>query len=79
MVDHIDSLCDKLFNCIASDTDHTLDSLLPPLYKNKRYNLRNHRPYDMPHVRTKRLKKSFILAMAAKQIEFYVELVYRAR
>ena len=66
MVDHIDSLCDKLFHCIASDADHALKSLLPPLCKNPRYNLRNQRPYNMPHVCTKKL-----LTMAAKQIEFY--------
>ena len=50
MVDHIDSLCDKLFHCIAFDADHALKSLLPPLCKNPRYNLRNQRPYNMPHV-----------------------------
>ena len=31
MVDHIESLCDKLFRCIASDKDHRLNSLLPPI------------------------------------------------
>ena len=36
MVDHIDSLCDKLFHSIASDKDHTLNRLLPPLHKNPR-------------------------------------------
>ena len=36
MVHHIDSLCDKLFHSIASDKDHTLNSLLPPLHKNPR-------------------------------------------
>ena len=36
MVDHIDSLCDKLFHSITSDKDHTLNRLLPPLHKNPR-------------------------------------------
>ena len=52
MVDHIDPLCDKLFHNIASNKDHRLNSLIPPLYKNPRYNLRNHRLYNLPHVRT---------------------------
>ena len=34
MVDHIDSLCDKLFHSIASNKDHTLNSLLPQLHRN---------------------------------------------
>ena len=71
MVDHIDPLCDKLFHRIASDEDHRLNSLLLPLYKNPRYNLRNHRLYNLPHVRTNRPKNSFIPAMAAEQIKFY--------
>ena len=36
MVDHIDSLCDKLFHSIASDKDHTRNSLLPQLHRNPR-------------------------------------------
>ena len=39
IVNHIDSLCDKLFYSITSNKDHRLNSLPPPLYKNPRYNL----------------------------------------
>ena len=60
IVDHIDSLCDELFYSITSDKDHRLNSLLPPLYKNPRYNLRNYRPYDRPHVRTNRANKELV-------------------
>ena len=70
IVDHIDSLYDKLFYSITSDKDHRLNCLLPPFYKNPRYNLRNYRPYDIPHVRTNRAKNSFVLAMARQTNQF---------
>ena len=70
IVNHIDSSCDKLFYSITSDKDHRLNSLLPPLYKNPRYNLRNYRPCDIPHDCTNRAKNSFILAMACQTNQF---------
>ena len=70
IVDHIDSLYDKLFYSITSDKDHRLNSLLPlynlPPLLIQESNIRNYRPYDIPHVRTNRAKNSFILAMACQ-------------
>ena len=70
MVDYIDSICDKLFHSIAFDKDHTLNSLLPPLYKIPRYNLRNHRLYNMPHVRANRPKNLLYLQWPPSKLNF---------
>ena len=58
-------LCGKLFDKICSDTAHKLNSLLPPRNEPK-YNLRNHRPFAIPRLKTNRTKNTFIFAMARK-------------
>ena len=70
MVDYVDSLCDKLFHSIAFDKDHTLNSLLPPLYKIPRYNLRNHRLYNMPHVCANWPKNLLYLQWPPRKLNF---------
>ena len=44
-------LCSKLFDHICSDTGRKLNSLLPPRNEPK-YNLRNHSPIVVPHLKT---------------------------
>ena len=53
---HHSLLCSKLFDEMCSDTGHKLDSLLPPRNEPK-YNLRNHRAFPIPHLKTNRTKK----------------------
>ena len=51
ITEHRSLLCSELFDQICSDTGHKLNSLLPPRNEPK-YNLRNHRPFAIPHFKT---------------------------
>ena len=62
---HHSLLCSKLFDQICSDTGHKLNSLLS--FRNEsKYNLKDHRPFAIPHLKTNGTKRTFIFAMARK-------------
>ena len=63
--EHHSLLCSKLFDQICSDTGHKLNSLLP-LRNEPKHNLRNQRPFAIPHLKTNRTKNTFIFGMARK-------------
>ena len=48
---------------LYSDPGHRLNGLLPPRNEPK-YNLRNHRPFALPGLKTNRTKNTFIFSMA---------------
>ena len=63
MTEHHGLLCTRLFDQIYSDPGHRLNGLLPPRNEPK-YNLRNHRPFALPGLKTNRTKNTFIFYMA---------------
>ena len=63
MTEHHGLLCTRLFDQIYSDPGHRLNGLLPPRNEPK-YNLRNHRPFALPGLKTNRTKNTFIFSMA---------------
>ena len=63
MTEHHGLLCTRLFDQIYSDPGHRLNGLLPPRNEPK-YNLRNHRPFALPGLKTNRTKNTFIFSIA---------------
>ena len=59
-------LYSKLFDQICSDTGHKLNSLLPPRSEPK-YNLRNHRPFAIPHLKKKSNQKHIHLCHGSQR------------
>ena len=59
--DHHEHRCEKLFKAAISDGAHKIGKLLPTRNEAK-YDLRNKRTFNVPRVRTNRLKNTFILA-----------------
>ena len=57
------TLCEKLFLKISTDSDHKLvHPLLPPKHQAK-YNLKHKRLYDLPMTNTNRLRNTFVPSM----------------
>ena len=56
------TLCEKLFLKISTDSDHKLHALLPPKHQAK-YNLRHKRLYDLPMANTNRFRNTFVPSM----------------
>ena len=73
MVDNVIRYVISFSIASQSDKDHRLDSLLSPLYRNLRYNLRNHSLYSIPDIRTNKPNERTVLYLPwpAKKIEFY--------
>lgn len=59
-----ESLSCKLFNDIVSNEDHKLAELLPPRTSSTTARLRKRRTFEIPRLRTNRLKNSFIMHYA---------------
>ena len=59
--DQHEHLCEKLFKAAISDPIHKIGKLLPTRNE-ANYDLRNKRTFNVPRVRTNRLKNTFILA-----------------
>ena len=64
--DYNESICDKTFKYISSNTSHRLRKLLPALNKNQ-YTLRRNRRCALPRWRTNRFRSTFIMSSCIKE------------